>query len=558
MQQTLSQYGSTYVLLLGAIAVVMATNAPRGIWGWVVERWDLHLFPVRRGLVIESPPEEARAGAQRACGRVDRDRLSRSAILRRRELLVLPRARRDAASPLRTEARDLGRAAKKGREDEMREYLKKAPPKPPADVAAVRETVSSILADVRERGLEAVREYSRRFDGWDPPSFKVPADEIERAKASIASDVLASLDFAHAQIERFARLQRESMTDFEVETRPGVFLGQKHIPVANAGAYIPGGKYPMLMSAQMSILTAKVAGVERVVACAPPYKKQGIYPAMLWSMALAGADEIWCVGGVQALALMAYGADDYAPVEFISGPGNMYVAEAKRQLFGDVGIDLLAGPTEILIIVDETSDPAIVAADLLGQAEHGPTSPAWLVSLSRGMAEAVLAEVGRQLEELPTREVAEVSWRDYGEVVVVGDRDEAVAVADEYAPEHLEVQTADPGGSPTGCATTARCASARRRRSPSPTRPSARTTPCPTEKAARYTGGLWVGKFLKTVTYQRCTRDGALDIAPHAGRLSDAEQMFGHGLTAYRRLRTSTRRAAARTRQRTGSAVAGS
>ncbi len=338
----------------------------------------------------------------------------------------------------------------------MREYLKKAPPKPPADVAAVRETVSAILADVRARGLEAVREYSRRFDGWDPPSFKVPADEIERAKAGIAPDVLASLDFAHAQIERFARLQRESMTDFEVETRPGVFLGQKQIPVANAGAYIPGGKYPMLMSAQMSILTAKVAGVDRVVACAPPYKKQGIYPEMLWSMALAGADEIWCVGGVQALALMAYGAEGrgaagdgesaerYAPVEFISGPGNMYVAEAKRQLFGDVGIDLLAGPTEILIIVDEASDPVIVAADLLGQAEHGPTSPAWLVSLSRGMAEAVLAEVGRQLEELPTREVAEISWRDCGEVVVVGDRDEAVAVADEYAPEHLEVQTADP------------------------------------------------------------------------------------------------------------------
>ena len=323
----------------------------------------------------------------------------------------------------------------------MTEYLKKAPTKVAADLARVRDTVSRIISDVRARGLDAVREYSRKFDGWDPPSFKVAAEEIERAKAAIAPDVLASLDFAHAQIREFAQLQRDSMGDFEVETLPGVFLGQKQIPVASAGAYVPGGKYPMLMSAQMSVLTAKVAGVERVVACAPPYEGKGMFPEMLWSMALAGADEIWCVGGVQALALMACGAEGYEPVDFIAGPGNMYVAEAKRQLFGDVGIDLLAGPTEILVIADETSDPRIVAADLLGQAEHGPTSPAILVSLSREIALAVLSEIDRQLKELPTREVAEKSWADHGEIVVVSGRDEAVSVADDYAPEHLEVQT---------------------------------------------------------------------------------------------------------------------
>jgi hypothetical protein len=228
------------------------------------------------------------------------------------------------------------------------EYLKKAPARASAGLEAVRDTVTRIIDDVRERGLDAVREYSARFDHWEPPSFIVAEKEIAAAKASIAPNVLASLDFAHEQIKGFAQRQRDSLRVFEVETRPGVILGQKHIPVANVGAYVPGGKYPMLMSAQMSILTAKVAGVQRVVGCAPPYQGNGIYPEMLWSMALAGADEIWCVGGVQALALMAYGAEGYAPVEFIAGPGNMYVAEAKRQLFGTVGIDLLAGDSQAL------------------------------------------------------------------------------------------------------------------------------------------------------------------------------------------------------------------
>jgi sulfopropanediol 3-dehydrogenase len=414
----------------------------------------------------------------------------------------------------------------------MIEYVKKAPPRPEADTARVRETVAGILSDVRMRGLEAVRHSSRTFDGWDPPSFKVGADEIERARAAVAPDVLSSLDFAHAQIKAFAERQRASLVDLEVETLPGVVLGQRQIPVASAGAYVPGGKYPMLMSAQMTILTAKVAGVERVVACAPPYEGRGIFPEMLWSMALAGADEIWCLGGVQALALMAYGAAGYEPVDFIAGPGNMYVAEAKRQLFGDVGIDLLAGPTEILVIADEAADPLIVAADLLGQAEHGPTSPAILVSLSRELAAAVLAEVDRQLRELPTRDVAGRAWADFGEVVVVDGPDEAVRVADGYAPEHLEVQTADPDWYAARLRDYGTLCIGEEATITFSDKAIGTNHTLPTGRAARYTGGLWVGKFLKTVTWQRCTREGALMVAPHAARLARAEQMLGHAITA--------------------------
>ena len=418
----------------------------------------------------------------------------------------------------------------------MHEYLKKARPPAQADLRAVQQTVAEIIDDVRLRGLEAVREYSRKLDRWDPPTFKVGEQEIAAAKASIAPDVLASLDFAHEQIAGFAQLQRDSMSEFEAETRPGVTLGQKHIPVTNVGAYVPGGKYPMLMSAQMTILTAKVAGVERVVGCAPPYEGRGIYPEMLWSMALAGADEIWCVGGVQALALMAFGAEGYEPVDFIAGPGNMYVAEAKRQLFGKVGIDLLAGPTEILIIADDTSDPWIVAADLVGQAEHGPTSPAILVSLSRDTAEAVLDEVDRQLGELATREVAETSWRDYGEVLVVNDPDEAVAIAEEYAPENLEVQTADPDWYFDRLRNYGTLCVGEEATITFSDKAIGTNHTLPTGRAARYTGGLWVGKFLKTVTYQRCTRAGAAEIARHASLLSETEHFDGHAKSARFRL----------------------
>jgi sulfopropanediol 3-dehydrogenase len=422
----------------------------------------------------------------------------------------------------------------KGRREVAR-YVKKGALHDASDSKSVRDVVSAIIEDVRDRGVDAVREYSRKFDRWDPASFKVGNDEIDKAKADIAPDVLESLAFAHAQIRHFAELQRATMQEFEAETLPGVFLGQKHIPVASVGAYVPGGKYPMLMSAQMSILTAKVAGVGRVVGSAPPYQAKGIYPEMLWSMALAGADEIWCVGGVQALALMAFGGEGYEPVDFLSGPGNMYVAEAKRQLFGKVGIDLLAGPTEILIIVDDSTDAEIAAADLLGQAEHGPTSPAILVSLSEEMARQVMAEVEKQLAVLPTRDIANKSWTEFGEVVVVEDREEAVLVADEYAPEHLEVQTSDADwylGALTAYGTL--CVGEEATITFSDKAIGTNHT-LPTGRAARYTGGLWVGKFIKTVTYQRCTPAGATTIAPHAGLLSDAEHFAGHAKTAYMR-----------------------
>jgi len=418
----------------------------------------------------------------------------------------------------------------------MAEYLKQATPVPAADEQAVRDTVAGILQRVKAEGLPAVREFSRRFDGWDPPSFKVAADEIAAARDKVAPDVLASLEFAHAQVRRFAELQRASMLEFEEETRPGVFLGQRHIPIANVGAYVPSGKYPMLMSAQMSILTAKVAGVGRVVGCAPPYEGAGIYPEVLWSMHLAGADEIWAVGGVQALALLAYGVEGLAPVDLIAGPGNMYVAEAKRQLFGQVGIDLLAGPTEILIIADEAADPVILAADLLGQAEHGPTSPAVLVSTSRPVAEAVLAEVDRQLPLLPSADVLRTSWGRLGEVVVVADRDEAVAVADRYAPEHLEAQARDADWYAEHLANYGTLCVGEEATITFSDKAIGTNHTLPTGGAARYTGGLWVGKFLKTVTYQRCTRRGALDIAPHAALLSDAELMPGHAASARARI----------------------
>ena len=418
----------------------------------------------------------------------------------------------------------------------MAEYLKQATPVPAADEQAVRDTVAGILQRVKTEGLPAVREFSRRFDGWDPPSFKVAADEIAAARDKLAPDVLASLEFAHAQVRRFAELQRASMLEFEEETRPGVFLGQRHIPIANVGAYVPSGKYPMLMSAQMSILTAKVAGVGRVVGCAPPYEGAGIYPEVLWSMHLAGADEIWAVGGVQALALLAYGVEGLAPVDLIAGPGNMYVAEAKRQLFGQVGIDLLAGPTEMLIIADEAADPVILAADLLGQAEHGPTSPAVLVSTSRPVAEAVLAEVDRQLPLLPSADVLRTSWGRLGEVVVVADRDEAVAVADRYAPEHLEAQARDADWYAEHLANYGTLCVGEEATITFSDKAIGTNHTLPTGGAARYTGGLWVGKFLKTVTYQRCTRRGALDIAPHAALLSDAELMPGHAASARARI----------------------
>jgi sulfopropanediol 3-dehydrogenase len=419
----------------------------------------------------------------------------------------------------------------------MAEYLKRATPLEPQDVQRIRETVTEILERVREEGEAAVRHYSRKFDNWDPPSFQVDAAAIEAARKQLSGEVLEAMEFAHTQIKSFARLQLESMHEFEEETLPGIILGQRHIPVRSAGAYVPGGRYPMLMSAQMSVLTAKVAGVERVITCAPPWEGKGIYPPMLWSMHLAGADEIYCVGGVQALGLMAYGIEGVESVDFLVGPGNVYVAEAKRQLFGQVGIDLLAGPTEVLVIIDESADPEIVAADLLGQAEHGPTSPAVLISTSRETAERVMEEIQRQLPQLPTAENAGKAWERLGEVVLAEDYAEAAALADSYAPEHLEVQTADNDyflkhlrnygtlflGEEATVVFSDKCIGTNHI--------------LPTGGAARYTGGLWVGKFLKTVTYQRCKKEGALAVAPHAAVISEAELFYGHAETAYKRIK---------------------
>lgn len=413
----------------------------------------------------------------------------------------------------------------------------KEPLRPPDQVDdAVRDTVSQIIRDVEREGEAAIRRYSERFDGWNPDSFRVSEEEIARAYERMEPNVERHAQFLIDQVTNFARLQRESMVDFETETLPGVMLGQRHIPVGNVGAYSPGGRYPLIASAVMTVATAKVAGVARVVAAAPPIDEGGMHPPQLWAMHRSGADEIFCIGGVQALAAMVFGLEGSAPVDMVVGPGNAYVAEAKRQLFGRVGIDLLAGPTEIMTIADETADAGIVACDLLGQAEHGPTSPAILATTSEELATATLAEVDRWLESWPTAEVAGVAWRDHGTIILCEDDEELVAVADEIAPEHLQVQTADPDwfvprltnyGS-LFIGTNATVAFSDKAIGTNHT--------LPTMKAARYTGGLWVGKFLKTVTTQRCTAEGNAQVAEAAAVVADAELMHGHAISARLRL----------------------
>ncbi len=420
----------------------------------------------------------------------------------------------------------------------MREYLKKAPPKAPAADLAVRKTVTEILEAVRQQGDAAVRRYSERLDRWAPPSFKLSPAEIDRSIALVSAEDRAVIDYSREQVVTFARRQRATMGEFEVEQAPGVVLGQKLIPVDSVGAYVPGGRYPLVASALMSITVAKVAGVRRVIACSPPSPEgmgpaaRGIYPATLYAMVSSGADEVYCLGGVQALAAMAHGTESVPSVDMVVGPGNQYVAEAKRQIFGTVGIDLLAGPTEILIIADDAADPVVVACDLLGQAEHGPTSPAILVTTTRALAEAVLREVPRQLPGLGTREVAGQAWDDHGEVLVVDTDEEAARVADEYAPEHLELMTRrddwylgrlrNYGSLFVGEETTVAYGD----KSVGPNHI------LPTGRAARYTGGLWVGKFIKTVTYQRLTRAASREVAPVVSRVCAIEGMVAHQATA--------------------------
>jgi sulfopropanediol 3-dehydrogenase len=415
-------------------------------------------------------------------------------------------------------------------------YLKQPQPTPDEVTREVADTVSSIIADVEREGTAAVRRHSIRLDHWDPPSFRVSQEEIDRAYASMDPEVEDGARFLIEQVTNFARLQRETLVDFEAETLPGVVLGQRHIPVASVGAYSPGGRYPLIASAVMTVATAKVAGVPRVVAAAPPRDELGMHRPQLWAMVESGADEIYCVGGVQALAGMAFGLEDSAPVDMIVGPGNAYVAEAKRQLFGKVGIDLLAGPTEIMVIADESADPSIVACDLHGQAEHGPTSPAILATTSEDLGKATIREVDWWLERWPTSEVAGAAWRDFGTVIVCEDDDEMRRVADEIAPEHLEIQTRDPdwfvdrltnyGSLFIGTHATVAYSD----------KAIGTNHTLPTRGAARYTGGLWVGKFLKTVTTQRCEPRGSLLVAEPAAVVADAELMAGHAISARLRL----------------------
>jgi sulfopropanediol 3-dehydrogenase len=393
--------------------------------------------------------------------------------------------------------------------------------------ARVRATVEGILTEVETRGDAAVAELSARFDKWSPPRFRLSPVEIEDLIASLPAQTLTDIKFAQAQVRRFAQAQRAALQDVEVETLPGVILGHKNIPVGSVGCYVPGGRYPMVASAHMSIVTAKVAGVPRVIACTPPI--DGAPPAAtVAAMALGGADEIYILGGVQAVAAMALGTESMQAVDMLVGPGNAFVADAKRQLFGRVGIDLLAGPTEILVIADHTADAEMCATDLLGQAEHGPTSPAILLTNDEALAYATLQEVERQLQVLPTADIAGVSWRDYGQVILVDTVEELVAEADRIASEHVEVLTEDPryflehmtnyGALFLGPETNVAYGD----------KVIGTNHTLPTKKAARYTGGLWVGKFLKTVTYQQISPEASVLVGEYGSRLCAIERFWGH------------------------------
>lgn len=413
----------------------------------------------------------------------------------------------------------------------MARYLKKAKERPAEDLTAVRKTVGEIIEKVRSEGESAVRYYSEKFDEWSPKSFRVSEDEIRTAKGKLTDQMVEDIDFCQAQIRNFAQEQMKALNEIEIESRPGVFLGQKVIPIRSSGSYVPGGRYPMLASAHMTVITPKVAGVSRVVACSPPVKGEGMYPATLYSMVAAGADEVYCMGGVHALAAMAYGMDGLEPVDLVVGAGNKYVAEAKRQLFGHVGIDLLAGPTEILVIVDDSADPRIVAADILGQAEHDPNSRQCLIALSQTIAERTMQEVDRQLIDLPTKDVAGVSWADNGEVIVVDSPEEAVEVSDRWAPEHLEVQTEDWRYYLDRCRNYGSMFCGEETTVAYGDKTIGTNHVLPTLRAARYTGGLSVGKFVKTVTYQYANREASLEIARVCERACIYERMLAHGIS---------------------------
>lgn len=393
-------------------------------------------------------------------------------------------------------------------------------------------TVSQMLLELERDGMDAVRRYSQRFDDWNPPSFRLSGEQIRDAISQVSDQAIRDTDYCQDNVRRFAQAQLSTLLPLEVELRPGVFLGHRHIPVGSAGSYIPGGRYPMFGSAQMSIIPAGVAGVRSVVACTPPVKGRGYFPATVNAIHKAGADEIFIVGGVPALALMAFGLDGVKPVDILCGAGNRFVAEAKRQLFGRCGIDLLAGPTEILVIADDHADPALVACDLLGQAEHDPNSGVCLIALSEDFARRTIAEVEKQLAVLPTRDIAALCWRDSGIVYAAENLEEAIRLSDDYAPEHLElhVQDADAvadrltnyGSLFIGPETTVAYGD----------KTIGTNHILPTSRAARYTGGVWVGKFLKTCTYQRMTQQASVETAEVTERQCVLENMLAHAITA--------------------------
>ncbi len=403
--------------------------------------------------------------------------------------------------------------------------------------AKTRATVEAILADVEKRGDAAVRELSEKFDKWTPKNFRLSDQEVESALSKVDKRDLDDIRFAQAQVRNFASRQRECLKDLEVETMPGVVLGHRNIPVNAVGCYVPGGKYPMVASAHMSVVTARVAGVKRVIACAPPFQG-GPHPAIVAAMHLGGADEIYVLGGVQAVAAMALGTETIAPVDMLVGPGNAFVAEAKRQLYGRVGIDLFAGPTETLVIADETVDGEICATDLLGQAEHGPTSPAVLLTTSEKLAHDTIAEVERQLGHLPTADLARKAWQDYGEVIICDSDEEMLVEADRIASEHVQVMTRDPDYFLNGMTNYGALFLGPRTNVAYGDKVIGTNHTLPTKKAARYTGGLWVGKFIKTCTYQKVLTDEASAlVGAYCSRLCVLEGFHGHAEQANIRVR---------------------
>jgi sulfopropanediol 3-dehydrogenase len=401
----------------------------------------------------------------------------------------------------------------------------------------VRNTVETLLADIKARGDVAVREMSIRFDGWDRTDYRLTDAEIRDCMSQLSARNLEDIRFAQAQVRNFAEHQKASMHDIEVETLPGIVLGHKNLPVNSVGCYVPGGKYPLLASAHMSVITAKVAGVPRIITCAPPYQGK-LAPAIVAAQHLAGADVIYCLGGVQAVGAMALGTASITGVDMLVGPGNAYVAEAKRQLYGKVGIDLFAGPTETLVIADDSVDGELCATDLLGQAEHGPNSPAILLTNSEKLARDTMAEIERLLTILPTAAIAAQAWRDYGEVIVCDSIDEMVLEADRIASEHVQVMTRDPDLFLARMTNYGALFLGPRTNVSYGDKVIGTNHTLPTRGAARYTGGLWVGKFMKTVTYQRVLTDEASTmIGEYCSRLCMLEGFAGHAEQANIRVR---------------------